>query len=99
MQDQIIDQAVALNKLIKAIERSLAKMVITDAQNNDLVQMAKNKYKKKNKQAGNLGRARVMGGKIEGPRALEEAIREEFQNHNQAIKTRSNRNDFYTRFL
>ena len=66
MQDRIIDQAVALNKLIKAIERSLAKMVITDAQNNDLVQMAKNKYKKKNKQARNLNRAYVIGGKIEG---------------------------------
>jgi hypothetical protein len=41
-------------------------MVITDAQNNDLVQMAKNKYKKKNKQARNLNRAYVIGGKIEG---------------------------------
>ena len=57
MQDQIVDQAVALDKLIKAAERSLAKVVITDAQNNDLVQIAENKHKKKNKQAGNLSRA------------------------------------------
>jgi hypothetical protein len=31
MQDQMIDQAVALDKLIKATERALAKVVITDA--------------------------------------------------------------------
>jgi len=53
-------------------------MVITDAQNNDLVQMAKNKYKKKNKQARNLNRAYVIGGKIEGLWVLEEVIWEEF---------------------
>jgi hypothetical protein len=67
MQDQIINQAIALDKLIKAAERSLAKVVITNTQNNDLVQIAENKHKKKNKQASNLGRARVMGGKIKGP--------------------------------
>ena len=78
MQDQIVDQAIALDKLIKAAERSLAKVVITDAQNNDLVQIAENKHKKKNKQAGNFNRARVVRGKIKGPRALKEAIREEF---------------------
>jgi hypothetical protein len=37
MQDQIIDQAVVLDKLIKATERSLAKVAITNAQNEDLV--------------------------------------------------------------
>ena len=67
----MIDQAVALDQLIKATERALAKVVITDAQNEDLVQAAEDKHKKRNKQAGNLGRARVMGGRIEGLKALE----------------------------
>ena len=82
MQDQIIDQAVVLDKLIKATERSLAKVAITDAQNEDLVQAAEDKHKKRNKQAGNLGRARVMGGKVEGPKALEQVIQEEFWKNN-----------------
>jgi hypothetical protein len=74
MQDQIIDQTTTLNKLVKATERALAKAVITDKQNKDLVQLAEEKHKKKNKQGGNLGRARVMGGKVIGAQALEQAI-------------------------
>jgi hypothetical protein len=78
MQNQLIDQGIALNKLVKATERALTKIVITDAQNEDLVQIAEEKHRKRNKQAGNLSRARVIGGRIEGPKALEQAIQEEF---------------------
>ena len=53
------------------IERALAKTVITDKQNKDLVQLATEKHKKKNKQNGTLGRARIIGGKIKGPKVLE----------------------------
>ena len=49
MQDQIINQTTILNKLIKAIERALTKAIITNKQNKDLVQLAIEKYKKKNK--------------------------------------------------
>jgi hypothetical protein len=74
MQDQMINQAIALNKLIKATERALAKVVITNAQNEDLVQAAEDKHKKRNKQASNLSRAQVIRGRIKGPKALEQAI-------------------------
>jgi hypothetical protein len=95
----MIDQAVALDKLIKATERALVKVVITDAQNEDLVQAAEDKHKKRNKQAGNLGRARVMGGRIEGPKALEQAIQEEFWKNNWEPKAGNDRNDFNAGFM
>jgi hypothetical protein len=56
---------------------SLAKVAVIEAQNTDLVKAAKEKIKRRNKQAGNLGRARVMGGKKKGPKALQQAEREE----------------------
>jgi len=86
MQNRIIDQAVALEKLIKATERSLAKVVITDAQNEDLVQLAETKHRKKNKQAGNLGRARVIGGKIEGPRCYTRGVLESKLGYKSGVK-------------
>ena len=48
-----------------------------EAQNTDLVEAAKEKVKRRNRQAGNLGRARAMGGKKKGPEALEQAERQE----------------------
>jgi hypothetical protein len=99
MQDQIIDQTTILNKLIKATERALAKAVITDKQNKDLVQLAAEKHKKKNKQNSTLGRARVIGGKVIGAQALEEVIQEEFWKNNWEPKAGNDRSDFYTGFL
>ena len=99
MQDQIIDQAIALDKLVKATERALTKAVITDKQNEDLVQLAEEKHKKKNKQDGTLRRARVMGRKVEGAKALEEALQAEFWKNNWEPKAGDNKSDFNLRFL
>jgi hypothetical protein len=99
MQDQIIDQTTILNKLIKATERALTKAVITNKQNEDLIQLATEKHKKKNKQNGTLDRARVIGGKVISAQALEEVIQEEFWKNNWEPKAGNDRSDFYTGFL
>jgi hypothetical protein len=63
-----------LNKLIKSTELALIKIVIINTQNKDLIYTANEKHKKRYKQVGTLNRARVIGGKIEGLRALKQAI-------------------------
>ena len=50
--------------------------MVVEAQNTDLVKAAKEKVKRRNRQAGNLGRARAIGGKKKGPEALEQAERQ-----------------------
>ena len=52
-------------------------MVVVEAQNTNLVKAARERVKRRNKQAGNLGRGRAIGGKKKGPEALEQAEREE----------------------
>jgi hypothetical protein len=56
---------------------SLAKVVVIKAQNTDLIEAAKEKVKRRNRQAGNLGRARAIRGKKKGPEALKQAERQE----------------------
>ena len=77
LKDREIKQSLAIEKLVKAAQFSLAKVVVVQAQNTDLVEAAKEKVKRRNRQAGNLGRARVIGGKTKGPEALEQAERQE----------------------
>lgn len=77
LKDRKIEQSLAIEKLAKAIQFLLAKVVVIEAQNTDLVEAAKEKVKKRNKQAGNLGRARVLGRKKKGLEVLEQAERQE----------------------
>jgi hypothetical protein len=75
--DGKIQQSLGIKKLATATQSSLAKVVVIEAQNTDLVEAAKEKAKRRNRQAGNLGRARVIRGKKKGPEALEQAERQE----------------------
>jgi hypothetical protein len=71
-----IEQSLGLEKLAKVAEFSLAKIVIVESQNEDLVEAGKEAQKKKHQLGGDLGRARVMGGK-KAQIALEERERNE----------------------
>ena len=71
-----IEQSLGIEKLAKATQFSLAKVVVIEAQNTDLVEAAREKVKRRNKQAGNLGQGRALGEK-KGPEAIEQAEREE----------------------
>ena len=75
--DRKIEQSLGIKKLAKATQFSLAKVVVVEAQNIDLVEAAKEKVKRRNRQAGNLSRARAIGGKKKGPKVLEQAERQE----------------------
>jgi hypothetical protein len=78
LDNRKIDQTLAIEKLSKAAQFSFAKAIVVDAQNEDLVAAAAKAHKKRNKQNSNLGRARALGGKEEGPRALAQADKDEF---------------------
>ena len=81
IMDGKIEQSLGIEKLAKATQFLLAKVVVVEAQNTDLVKAAKENVKRRNRQVGNLGRARVMGGKKKGPEALEQAERQELNEY------------------
>jgi hypothetical protein len=76
IKDGNIEQSLGLDKLAKVAQFSLAKIVVVESQNQDLVDAGKEAQKKKHQQSGELGKARVMGGK-KGLLALEERQRNE----------------------
>ena len=76
IRNKDIDQSLGLKKLAKVAEFSLAKIVVIESQNEDLVEAGKEAQKKKHQLGGDLGKARVIGGK-KAQIALEERERNE----------------------
>jgi hypothetical protein len=61
IKDGKVDTMVGLEKLAKVAEFSLAKVIVVETQNQDLVDAGKEAQKKKHQESGDLGKARVMG--------------------------------------
>jgi hypothetical protein len=63
IKDKKVNIITSLKKLTKVTEFSLAKIIVIENLNQDLVIAEKEAQKKKNQESKNLGKARVLGQK------------------------------------